>query len=454
MGEALHILIALAAAALPVLVHQDERTDKLTGIMTLARWFLVVSAVHQEKLVGDREWWFSRPNSWKSLLGAKLLFLASFVQLPLLLSDLTILGANGLTPAWGRLAMREVQLAFTLILPAGAVAAITPGLVSCSIAILAMLMAIILPGATNDVTTNWGPLVWLPPVLVIFVLGISAVLILFWQYSRRQTIPAAGTLGAATVVCSVLFVIPPAGWAIALASHGVSAVEGVRVEWNNEAPPSLVDLKPGKVRLTLPVVFSGYPEDMLIQLDLVQLSLNAPDRPIWHSGWQAGYQSSTGWLPGLVFTDPRHAQISFLVDESALNRAANQPVSCDLSIVMSVLGGEQAQAISQVNGTYQVPGFGVCTPERRLVSYPFPVLTCRSSRPPTQEVVIRESGFNYSRPGDWMSNVSLTPSPVWSTAAGLPNDWTGGPITFRMRTPIARIRRGFVHPVRLGDYRQ
>src|SRR5689334_17907841 len=154
MREALHIfrkdvralwaqiLIALAAASLPVLVRDPQQSDRLIGVLVLARWFLVVSAVHQEKLVGDREWWLTRPNSWKSLLTAKLLLIAAFVQIPLLFSDLAILTSDGLQIAWGRLAARQIQLAIALVLPAAAVAAITPGLASFGLAVLAIWIAI------------------------------------------------------------------------------------------------------------------------------------------------------------------------------------------------------------------------------------------------------------------------------------------------------------------------
>lgn len=464
MGEALHIfrkdvralwpqiLIALAAATLPVFIRDEQQSDKLIALLTLARWFLVISAVHQEKLTGDREWWLTRPNSRKSLLGAKLMFIAAFVQLPLLLCDLAILAANGLAPAWGRLAMRQVQLAFALILPAAAVAAITPGLASCGIAILAMLMVIIFPGATHDVVSNWGPLMWVPPVLTIAVIGVSAVLLLFWQYSRRSTIPPAGALGAATALCAVILVLPPAGWGIALASHTAPAVESVRVDWNEGTPPSVVQFNPGEFALTLPVVLSGYPDDMLIQFDLVHLSLETGNQPIWNSGWHAAYPSSNGWIAGVNFTDSRHAEIVFFIHQNARERAQNQGVSCNLSIVMTVLGPDQSQTVGPVNGVYHVPELGVCTPERHITAYP--ILNCRNSRPPEQEVAIRESGFSYTRPGDWLTNISLTPSPVWATAAGLWKDWTGEPVTFRMRSPIARIRRSLVHQVGPGDYRQ
>ncbi len=40
-----------------------------------------------------------------------------------------------------------------------------------------------------------------------------------------------------------------------------------------------------------------------------------------------------------------------------------------------------------------------------------------------------------------MGGFSLTASPIWATTILLPSDWTGPAIPFKMRTPIARIRR-------------
>ena len=42
------------------------------GVMVLIGWFLlIVRVIHDEVLVGDRQFWVTRPYEWKKLLGAK-----------------------------------------------------------------------------------------------------------------------------------------------------------------------------------------------------------------------------------------------------------------------------------------------------------------------------------------------------------------------------------------------
>jgi hypothetical protein len=434
------VLLALVAAALPVFVRDAQHDDKLIGLLALTRWFLVVSAVHQEKLVGDREWWLTRPYSWKPLLGAKLLMIAAFMQAPLLLSDVAILVSDGLPISWTRLAMRQAQLALTLILPAAAVAAVTQGLVSFGIATLAILTAIFVPAANDTTLGQWGPLVWIPPTLVILILGGTAVLLLLWQYSRRQIVPAVGVLGGATIACSAVLLMPPTAWAIGIATHGSPPADGLRLEWIKDVRPSIASPKPGKIALTLPVRIDGLPDTMLAQPDLVRIDLRAPDGTNWNSGWQSAFltlsRSNTDWWH---LRDRRRVDLSFLLDQALTQPFRNQLAKCKLSAVITVLGPAQSRSLSPVNGKYVVPGFGVCTIEHEIMSYR--PLSCLAGQPPAQEVSINESGYLYSGPGSWLSAISLVPSPVWNTRTILPHEWTGPEITFRMRKPIARIQR-------------
>ncbi len=92
----------------------------LFSLAATASWWLAISAaVHGESLVGDRQFWLTRPYSWRSLLGAKLLFLGAFLALPMLLSDCWILAASGfsLTPLIPSLLLRQCEVAATLVLP-------------------------------------------------------------------------------------------------------------------------------------------------------------------------------------------------------------------------------------------------------------------------------------------------------------------------------------------------
>ena len=47
----------------------------------LACWTLLIAAIHEECLPGDRQYWLTRPFTWKSLLLEKLMFTAVFVNL-------------------------------------------------------------------------------------------------------------------------------------------------------------------------------------------------------------------------------------------------------------------------------------------------------------------------------------------------------------------------------------
>jgi hypothetical protein len=65
----------------------------LLFLLPVAWWILIARVIHAEPLPGDRQFWTTRPYDWKSLLGAKALFILGFVNLPLLISDVVILRA-------------------------------------------------------------------------------------------------------------------------------------------------------------------------------------------------------------------------------------------------------------------------------------------------------------------------------------------------------------------------
>lgn len=66
--------------------HLKER--EIAGCITFPRpiifWlFLVIRVVQGESLVGDRQWWTTKPYVWWQLLLAKLLFVVVFICVPL-----------------------------------------------------------------------------------------------------------------------------------------------------------------------------------------------------------------------------------------------------------------------------------------------------------------------------------------------------------------------------------
>jgi hypothetical protein len=92
--------------------------------------YLIARLIHAETIPGDRQFWITRPYRWQSLLGAKLLFMLTFVNLPIFLAQFGIVTAGGfpLSSILAGLFWSQVLLIFTLSLPVAALAAMTPGI--------------------------------------------------------------------------------------------------------------------------------------------------------------------------------------------------------------------------------------------------------------------------------------------------------------------------------------
>ena len=80
-------LVLLAAVVDPTYTRRELSTAEslIWTALPLACWNLVIAAIHEERLPGDRQYWLVRPYSRAGLLTAKALFLVAFVNLPVLL---------------------------------------------------------------------------------------------------------------------------------------------------------------------------------------------------------------------------------------------------------------------------------------------------------------------------------------------------------------------------------
>ena len=62
-------------------------------------WVVLISRlVHDEELVGDRQFWITRPYTWYSLLGSKLLALIVLIGLPLVIMQIWLVHHAGMYP--------------------------------------------------------------------------------------------------------------------------------------------------------------------------------------------------------------------------------------------------------------------------------------------------------------------------------------------------------------------
>ncbi len=72
------------------------RVNPIAQILIVALAIILVGrVVHAEALPGETQFWLTRPYSRRSLLGAKCLFLAAFLIVPMTLSDIALVMASG-----------------------------------------------------------------------------------------------------------------------------------------------------------------------------------------------------------------------------------------------------------------------------------------------------------------------------------------------------------------------
>src|SRR5436309_1801129 len=169
----------------------DPATNRIAAwtlvmiLLPLAWWTLIARVIHDEALPGDSQFWITRPYSWKSLLGAKALFILAFINIPMLLADGVIVRAYGLPlgAEMRGLLWSQVLIAIVFILPIAALSALSTVFVQLIFAILtpcviALGVAIIAP----DVVLGGflGGSDWVNTYAYL-VITVAASAILVWQ---------------------------------------------------------------------------------------------------------------------------------------------------------------------------------------------------------------------------------------------------------------------------------
>jgi hypothetical protein len=285
----------------------------LTGLVPVSWWVAITRVVHEERLVGDTQFWITRPYAWTSLLAAKLAFVLAFLYVPLFLAQLALLAQAGFAPlAYLPGLLYNLLLITCLIaLPLAAIASVTSSFARMTLTLLGILVGIIafftfasLADSywTSDEGGSLGNRISI--ALVFVVLAIAIVL----QYARRTVWSSRRLLIALPLLLLAvgfsaskyeqaqidrIYLPAQAGTPIRLAyspdqaSYETSSFEA--------SPRAQI---PIKIRLAE----SGVGDGFLVLIDAVRVELRAPDGSHWESQWRrvGGYK----FLPGELRFSP------------------------------------------------------------------------------------------------------------------------------------------------------
>lgn len=368
-----------------------EQLNRLANIMPvliqLSWWVLITRLVQTESLVGDRQWWITKPYEWPRLLGGKGLFLAVFVALPLLVVQCVLMVQAGFQPAeyLAGMGFDLLLVATILVLPLMVVATVTSGFGKMTLVLIGLLLAVVLIIATAgwaqqnrySAPFDWG----------VFYMVLAAVLaaIIVLQYARRRTWIAR------LMFAGLVIVFAAAAWL------GNTAPAVAMVYPRGRTPLTLsANVKPTvysakgisdtEVVMMLPLTVTGEAADAVVTIDAVKMSIAGHDGERWTSNWQPS------WKPHVLAIDPVTG-VNLLVDKAFYDRVRTKPVEMDLSFALTELRVEQTTHIVMPARDFMVEGFGVCTPVKDWTGSNFNSVWCRSAmrQPPVTHVSLEWS---------------------------------------------------------------
>ena len=350
----------------------------LTILVPVGWWLLITRAVQGESLVGDRQWWITKPYEWPQLLGGKLLFVAVFVAAPFLIAQCVVLEEAGFRwhESLAGLGFDLFLVAATLLLPMVGLAAVTSSFARITLTVLGILIVVIVSIAilaSAGGSSGFSPYddrVSFPS----FILLCAAAVVL--QYARRRVwrsrlllVSAPLLLVALSMAFSVQALVakvyPRAGLGAAGALH-------VAIDTKGHASPPF-PIRSDRLAVAVPLVVSGVGEGYGVQLDGVRATIVASDGRSWSTSWQHASGTFNGG-------EPSHASIPMEVDRKFFDAERSRPVTLRLNLATTLLRAGTDVRVTIQDRDFPVPGVGICAPVRGQADDPGNVesIVCRS----------------------------------------------------------------------------
>jgi hypothetical protein len=367
--------------------YQQLNDNSMVCVVVLAWWLLIARVVHAESLVGDQQFWITRPYEWKKLLAAKALFVGVWIYVPFVIAQMLVLTEAGFSPL-GRASGWLLMLALysgVFIFPLIAIAALTANFARMALAVFGSYLAAIAcyiwisnrseVHAVSVYSHGYGTMVPYSHFFVVVVFAVvgGAAVVLLQYATRRVWLSRALAVGLAVL---------GAGAALALsrmpqrevdrqypaASSGV-ARELQLVFAPKPGNPMMAGVWPNNVFITFPIDLSGVPEGAAVEVDDMQFSMDAADGEHWTGPWRQ--LNTTPFLPGT------HApSLPFILSRKDYEHFKSVPVTLHVALAVTELHAGSEATATIANPAFPVSGFGVCSAQ--WGEQPQNFLICRS----------------------------------------------------------------------------
>jgi hypothetical protein len=336
----------------------------LQALVPISWAFVIVRVIQGESLVGDRQFWITRPYEWKKLLAAKLLFILAFVNLPLLIADVVLLAKAGFAPTSYIAGLLWMQLLMTLIfiLPTAALATVTASVVQAGVTLLVIVLYMIgMAALSSEIPSSSfsGPADSLTGVLA---MG-TCFAVIHWQYSRRKTAGSRWLIGGLAVALLLILVATPYETIVAheypQLTVGQPPAQLAVLPAKPRAAGDVFDDTEKEVQIQLPLAVSGVADGSIVELSGIMVVVEGPGGVRWNSGWENSGSSS-------LFSDQQSTQISFKIKKRFFEQVKSSAVNAHISFLLTVFRDKDRREFVTPVGQFAMPEVGLCVAESRF----------------------------------------------------------------------------------------
>jgi len=330
----------------------------LVNVLLPISWVLViVRAIQGESLVGDRQFWVTRPYEWKKLLAAKVLFILVFVNFPLLIADVFLLAKAGFAPTHHLIGLLWMQLLLTVFpfLMIAALATVTASLLQMGLAVLVIVLYLIGMSSVAEHIPGSSFSSSIADSLQATLFVGTGVAVILWQYSRRNTVASRGLIvGFAAFVFLVLVASPYR----TIVAHQYPLETGqaplqLSVLPGEYPPDGKFSDQEDEFQIQIPLGVSGIADDSIVVISGVMVELESPDGLRWNSGWRS-YGTS-------LFPEQKRTQIDFSLKKKVFEQLQKTPVAGRISFALTVSRDQNRREFVIPNGEFVMADVGLCT---------------------------------------------------------------------------------------------
>lgn len=333
----------------------------LVVVLVPISWSLVfVRVIQGESLVGDRQFWITRPYEWKKLLAAKVLFGLTFVNLPLLVLDVFLLAKAGFRPTDYMVGLFWIQLMIVLyfMLPVAALATVTATVVQVLLALLIIMLYGIGMGLLSDQipSSRFSD----PSDSLTTTLFFGVCLAVIWmQYARRKTNMSRALIAGLAGICVLILVTTPYRTLLAREFPQLNLEQKPPFQLgllppektDSESAPEKEDEK--EVEIQLPLTVSGLEDQSIAAVDGFLIALEAPDGFKWNSGWK---------YPGLsLFPNQKSTRIDFSLKRGVFEHVRHSRAKFRLWLAYTLFRDTNRREFVTPSGVFRMADVGLCS---------------------------------------------------------------------------------------------